>query len=544
MSGPGRATIKRDETAVLLSRLFKWDHVTTDGNPAALGNDWQSSHVMGNMKIINDQEPNLAIRDHKETVFDLILDRMIETYAMYVYCPSAGIAPSINALNKSRASLRTAVLEELANGVRESSNRNGVHQVVVSFAREATKILSTAMKARVSAVFDAREQDIIYRYDQPELEASLNSMFEATRVLAKFESFRFSRTHDGKDGVQKNLADEGQAASRGGVENIDDVLSRNAKLRKENYPSKSACASRAAVAATEALLQRDDFGIACNLNGRKIPKGRVDEVADVLARPREEASATGRRPGTARIEEWHTNTLYKAHALLLDQARLRLSHASMEYSTKNKFRLEKDDTMSEAYVRFYDKHLTDFVRSVLSDSPVHAFFLGAVVSQVHFRIMREKCDDFIRSKCAERGPAEVPAGKQRPGKPSGINGPAEWRRGGAGGPGEVCSPLLHIKLDTNSEQYSKLYSDEIRMFHLTTRPFVDQFVSVYNRLDRNTSFILNNIPNDGLLTSSKKHEVKFLKANIALARKLFHKMHGDQRLMFDLIRRIKTDTQC
>ena len=435
----------------VLSRLFKWDHVNNKRFDSGT-----KDHVLGKLMNSNASANNYDIQRSPDLTFDLLLARMIETYAMYVYCPADNITVVIKTLSDNTALLKSAILRESKSETAES-----VYAVLGTFISLATDIVARKYFAtRVSAHETDNNVDMlkIYTSGNNDLEQHL---YETIRLAGKLEAYRFSRDENGKSGVQKNLKSD---TNNMNITNIDDMLKRNEKLRSENYLNSAPCDN------AKAKLQRDDFSIACNLNkNRGLDEYVKDEVKDFLRGSipaKLTNSAFHADPSPLSTDSVQANNLYKAYVMLLDQARLRLSHGSDAYSDTNKLSLLSDSTMSESYVRFYDRHLTDFVRSIHPASGVHAFFLGALVAQVHFKIMRTACDNFVNRVCASADPEQG-----------------------------ACSPNVAVQVNAKKGRdgnvYSGVYSSELRMFHLTARQFVDQFIIAYHRLDRETNLILN-----------------------------------------------------
>lgn len=424
---------------MIKSRLFKYDHVVgLDGG--------SEGTVIGKLMNANANVANTDVSDNPDAVFDIILERMTETYAMYVYCPSDGLGKVVSLL-KTPQNLRSIKSSVLA-ADRADEDSEAVHECVKAFVRAATEIVAGSyMKSRIRSSGPVVDLPTVMQ-----VASSDSGLYESVRHIGKLEASRFSREKNGQGGVQKNVEND-----RGdkNVINVDDILKSHADLRHAHFASKRSCSKNTV------KLQRDDHGLVCNIqNGAAVEKN--DNVVNLL---RSSVPVTPPRVDDGRASFRNANNLYKASALLLEQARLRLSHGSQEYSNLNKLSLQ-EDSMSEGYVRFYDRHLTDFVRSSRSDSPVHAFFLGAAVAQVQFRMVRERCDEIVRAEC-----------QTRTGKP--------------------CSPTFSVSLAKHPGAYAGVYSDEIRMFHLTCRPFVDQFVSAYGRTSRETYLILNDIPSSG-----------------------------------------------
>lgn len=448
---------------VVLSRLFKWDHVVE------LSDTGTEGHAIDKLKDINANELNSDIGLNADLVFDLILERMIECYAMYVYCPvnkdynkseipdprnpinNDGIEPVIKFL-KSKANAN-AIKSAIIKGIGTDSTPKEVHQAVQIFVTRATQLVTMEFvdkQGRITAKENDKNSDKIGLFVN-HLKEDDQETYKMIENISRSESLKFSREDGGKNGIQKNHREDHENAD---LQNIDDILKHHAEMRASFYQTYQACNKN---------LHRDDYSIACSIQSRTkyetsnaVTQNLEMEVPGLLSRVTE----TEQNNGSAQTaQSKNAEVLYQAYAVLLDQARLRLTHGSELYSKENKLALNADKTMSEAYVRFYDRHLTDFVRSMHPESGVHVYYLGAAVSQVHFKLMREKCDAAVREICREE--------KDR-----------------------ACSPNVSVEFNTEAD-YSRFYSHEMKMFHLTCRPFVDQYISVYGRLDRETILVMN-----------------------------------------------------
>lgn len=548
------------ESRLAMARMYKWDHVVELEDQGSVG------HVMEMLQVVNAGEDNYAMRDQPGLAFDVVLDRMMQTYAMYVYCPAKGLKDVMKELRVNHQRIKRDVLARMRSSSNEGDHAD-VYNCMAAFVAAATEVVASKfMSGRIQPAEAAVEQLALL----PAMSSDVASnLYEAVRHLGKQESFRFSRTKDGGEyGVQKNFQSDGTQADH---INIDDILASNAKLRHDHYPNKETCNS-----ADKVTLHRDDYGIACNLSGKKVSLGNFYQpAAEAQVRqrlngpPSPAGSRNQAKDAMLQATAVHADVLYKASALLLDQARLRLSHGSEEYSMDKKLTLTGGASMSEAYLRFYDRHLTDFVKCASHDSPMHAFLLGAAVAQVQFRMLRERCDEILAETCEayfERIRDEMKTRNRRaifkqhkateattrePGGPdfaagtslrkyldalsgnatnaqnkiikivynkSGTdpNEPVKYARDRSNhmftfyvkdplkylaaiermekdvdGATFACSPSVALSVVDPVDTYHRLYSDEVKMFHLTARPFVDQFIHLFGRIDRELSLVQN-----------------------------------------------------